>query len=81
MAVGGATSQPIGHYEFCGRHRSECTVRTASDSRVHLTNALWTELVSVNEFVNQTIEPATISNWSVVSIAELWAEAIWLADP
>ncbi len=24
MAIGNVTSQPIGHYDFCQRYRSEC---------------------------------------------------------
>ena len=59
MAVTGATSQPIGHYEFCLSHADECSVRTGHDVRVRLTPKLWNQLVSVNAGVNLTITPAT----------------------
>jgi predicted transglutaminase-like cysteine proteinase len=59
MPIGAATTQPIGHYEFCGRHPTECSAHTSVDQRVHLTQALWSQLVSVNQLVAQTIEPAT----------------------
>jgi len=28
MHTGGLTSQPIGHYEFCKLHESECNIRS-----------------------------------------------------
>jgi predicted transglutaminase-like cysteine proteinase len=73
MAVGGPTTQPIGHREFCGRHPSECAVQTSSDARVHLTDPLWRQLVSVNELVNRTIEPATDE--------ETWGRVEWWEYP
>jgi predicted transglutaminase-like cysteine proteinase len=59
MPIGASTTQPIGHYEFCGRHPTECSARTSVNQRVHLTQALWSQLVSVNELVTRTIQPAT----------------------
>jgi predicted transglutaminase-like cysteine proteinase len=59
MPVGGQTTQPIGHYEFCGRYPAECTGQVSVDQRVRLTEVLWSQLVSVNALVTATIEPAT----------------------
>jgi len=59
MAIGGKTSQPIGHYEFCETHRDECNVKSAYEERVRLTAERWNELVGVNNKVNTEIRPAT----------------------
>ncbi len=45
METTGKTTQPIGHYEFCQSHAAECAVKTKGDPRVHLTAALWNQLV------------------------------------
>src|SRR5262249_21753977 len=59
MALGGKTSQPIGHYEFCQTHRDECAVKSPYEQRVRLTAERWNELVAVNNKVNTEIKPAT----------------------
>jgi predicted transglutaminase-like cysteine proteinase len=71
MATTGATSQPIGHYEFCQRYPQECSVRSRASSRVHLTPALWSQLVEVNASVNLAIKPAT--DQEVYGVPEYWA--------
>ena len=38
MTTGGLTSQPIGHYEFCASHLSECQVTSNHAVRVKVTN-------------------------------------------
>lgn len=57
MPTGGATSQPIGHHEFCEAHRSECTLRSPPSGPVGLTEALWAQLVQINNLVNSAIAP------------------------
>ncbi len=52
MPTAGTTTQPIGHYDFCRRHRAECEIRSASHKRVRLTPAAWNELVDINALVN-----------------------------
>ncbi|MET0599867.1 MAG: transglutaminase-like cysteine peptidase [Mesorhizobium sp.] len=59
MVTGGRTTQPIGHYEFCQRYHRECTQRTAATAPVELTRQLWSELITVNNRVNQRVEPRT----------------------
>jgi predicted transglutaminase-like cysteine proteinase len=71
MATGGPTSQPIGHYDFCRRYPRECSVRSSSVSRVHLTPELWNQLVRVNAAVNIAITPAT--DEEVYGVPEYWA--------
>ena len=64
MTVGPATAQPVGHYDFCHRHARECAVRSERDVRVHLTDALWRQLVATNASINRSIKPATdLATW------------------
>jgi predicted transglutaminase-like cysteine proteinase len=71
MATTGLTSQPIGHYEFCQSHVSECTVHTLRDPRVHLTPEKWNELVAVNADVNTSIKSET--DEEIYGRPEVWA--------
>lgn len=71
MAETGKTSQPIGHYEFCRSHASECAVQSPAPSRVRLTPQLWNELVAVNASVNLEVTPAT--DEEIYGRAEVWA--------
>src|SRR5262245_42527502 len=70
MMTGGKTSQPIGHYEFCLTHRSECVVKSRSEERIRLTVERWNELVAVNNMVNTKISPATDED--LYGRAEFW---------
>jgi predicted transglutaminase-like cysteine proteinase len=57
MMTGGLTSQPIGHYEFCKRLPSECTIRPADLRPQRLTREIWLRLQKVNLEVNRDIQP------------------------
>ena len=70
MMTAGGASQPIGHYEFCRQHASECSVRSPSLARVRLTTALWAKLVAVNEAVNDAVIPAT--DEAIFGREEVW---------
>lgn len=59
MVTTGRTSQPVGHYEFCRTHSSECGATGSVEARVALNPALWNQLVAVNTKVNRTIIPET----------------------
>ncbi len=59
MMTTGKTSQPIGHYEFCQSHVSECQIRSRKPARVVLTPQLWNQLVAVNAQVNLSVTPET----------------------
>lgn len=71
MATTGRTSQPIGHYEFCQSHTSECTVQSRAPARVRLTPQLWNELVAVNAAVNLSVTAAT--DEEIFGRPEVWA--------
>jgi predicted transglutaminase-like cysteine proteinase len=71
MSTIGKTTQPIGHYEFCRSHASECAVRSSGTHRVHLTPARWNALVAVNADVNLAITPAT--DEEIFGRPEVWA--------
>ena len=57
MYTGGPTSPPIGHFEFCKTHVSECAIRSRGTRPVHMTNKLWRQMVTVNEAVNKQVTP------------------------
>lgn len=59
MPTGGATSQPVGHYELCLEVPSECAAVTQNAAPVRLTKGLWQELVNVNAAVNASVQPRT----------------------
>src|SRR5690606_12517237 len=58
MKTGGVTSQPIGHYEFCQTHKSECGpgARTAP---AKVTEFGWSVIREINVRVNRDITPMT----------------------
>ena len=71
MTVTSRTSQPIGHYEFCLEHQSECTVRSVSPKPVRLTPPLWNELAAINDAVNLAVAPKT--DMELYGVEEYWA--------
>ena len=67
VSVGDATRAPIGWVEFCGEHKSECTTRASAPRDVVLTPKAWTDLIQVNNWVNEKIKPVTdLEHWGVV---------------
>ncbi|MBB5277190.1 MULTISPECIES: transglutaminase-like cysteine peptidase [Rhizobium/Agrobacterium group] len=77
MPVAGATSQPIGHFEFCKRYKKECQPIAADRARLKLTEELWNSLVEVNQVVN-TI-PA-IEDIEIYGVEEFWNYPTTAAD-
>ena len=77
MPVAGATSQPIGHFEFCKRYQKECQPIAADRARLKLTEELWNSLVEVNQVVN-TI-PA-IEDIEIYGVEEFWNYPTIAAD-
>lgn len=57
MVTGGLTSQPIGHYDFCKAHPSECDIRPANLAPATMTDGLWRRLISVTAKVNAAVKP------------------------
>lgn len=59
MTTGGRTTQPIGHYEFCKRLPSECTVRSRVMEPARFTRPLLQKIAIINHSVNADITPRT----------------------
>jgi predicted transglutaminase-like cysteine proteinase len=71
VSLGEDSRPPIGWVEFCARHPRDCTAGTSAHRDVALTPRTWNELVRINRFVNETIQPMTdLDHWGVV---EKWS--------
>jgi predicted transglutaminase-like cysteine proteinase len=71
VAVGEISRPPIGWVEFCNNHPQECNTRPSSPRDVVLTQKAWRDLVRVNKWVNDTIQPVTdLEQWGTV---ERWS--------
>lgn len=70
MIVTGRTTQPIGHYEFCKVHPSDCRMVSTDIRPTRLTRSRWNELVSVNQSVNTKIRPVT--DLEYYKVEEYW---------
>ncbi|MCQ8782704.1 transglutaminase-like cysteine peptidase [Mangrovibrevibacter kandeliae] len=77
MPVRGATSQPVGHYEFCEHYASECGVNREVGV-VRLTNATWKQIVQVNNTVNTSIYPET--DQEIWGRPEVWSYPTTVGD-
>ncbi|AXK83825.1 transglutaminase [Pseudolabrys taiwanensis] len=65
--VGEATRAPIGWVEFCVEYKPECETRPSAPRDVVLTPKAWSDMVKVNAWVNETIQPITDQDhWGVV---------------
>jgi len=77
MVVGNVTSQPIGHYDFCQRYRTECGP-TRDLMPANMTADSWALVKQVNLSVNKTITPAT--DQEVYGVEEYWAYPVTAGD-
>lgn len=65
MPAYGATSQPVGHYEFCAQYPGECR-KNPTQALVKLSRGAWSKIVEVNGAVNVSIFPRTDEDmWGV----------------
>jgi predicted transglutaminase-like cysteine proteinase len=71
MEIGGLTSQPIGHYDFCKLNPAECLVKANDLAPYHLTRENWQMVFKVNQAVNKRIRPAT--DQDIYHKDEVWA--------
>ncbi|MCG6115004.1 MAG: transglutaminase-like cysteine peptidase [Mesorhizobium sp.] len=71
MEVGGLTSQPIGHYEFCQRMPEECAIRPDDDGPLSLTDDILDHIRRVNLTVNEAV--TAMSDADNYGQAEFWA--------
>lgn len=70
QTVGGTTSIPVGHAEFCASRPDECRAYANPVELVPLTEGLWQQLLSVNAGVNQHVAPVT--DQDLYQVAEFW---------
>ncbi|MCX8997996.1 transglutaminase-like cysteine peptidase [Rhizobiaceae bacterium BDR2-2] len=78
MITGSVTSQPIGHYEFCQRHVSECAVRSKVAAAPKLTEHGWQVLRDVNMSVNAEI--IAMTDMEVYGKEEFWTYPVDAGD-
>ena len=71
MVVGGSTSQPIGHYDFCKIHVAECSIRSPDSVPEHLNSKLLHDISAVNLSVNTRVKP--MSDMDNYGKDEWWA--------
>ncbi len=66
-AVGTTTRAPIGWVEFCVEYKPECKTKMEAPRDIVLTPKVWSDLVKVNDWVNDNIKPITdLEHWGVV---------------
>jgi len=70
QTVGGTTSIPVGHAEFCNSRPEECRAYAKPVAMVSLTEGLWQQLLSVNASINQQVVPVT--DQDLYQVAEFW---------
>ena len=58
IPLAGATNQPIGHYEFCKTHASECRAG-ARNAPAKVTEFGWDTVRRINASINRAIVPMT----------------------
>lgn len=71
VPVSDVTQPPAGWVEFCARQPAECVGTTTAPRKPILSRTAWRDLVQVNNWVNETIQPLTdLEHWGVV---ERWS--------
>jgi predicted transglutaminase-like cysteine proteinase len=71
VTIGDATRAPIGWVEFCAEHPLECKASASAPRDVVLSNKAWSDLVRINKWVNENVQPMTdLEHWGVV---EKWS--------
>jgi len=70
LGVGGLTSQPIGHYEFCKSSPGECSLATPDRGPVRMSNVLRNRISGINAAVNADVRP--MSDIDIFGKDEVW---------
>jgi predicted transglutaminase-like cysteine proteinase len=70
MDIGGPTSSPIGHFEFCKQWRDECVKIAKPSGPEALSKAAWAAVRQINERINSEIAPKT--DRELFGKEELW---------
>ena len=71
MIIGGLTSQPIGHYEFCQANPEECSIRPRDQKPLRLTAVVWKQIEGINKAVNDAVQ--AMSDFDIFGKDEVWA--------
>jgi predicted transglutaminase-like cysteine proteinase len=67
IAVGEPTRAPVGWVEFCIEYNPECSTKPSTPRDVVLTPKAWADMVKVNTWANENIQPVTdLEHWGVV---------------
>ena len=67
VAVGATTRAPIGWIEFCVEYKPECKTKPEAARDIVLTPKVWSDMVKVNDWVNDNVKPITdLEHWGVV---------------
>jgi predicted transglutaminase-like cysteine proteinase len=70
MDIGGPTSSPIGHFEFCKKWREECARIAEPSGPEALSEAAWAAVRQINKRINSEIAPKT--DRELFGKEELW---------
>lgn len=70
MQTGQTTSQPIGHYNYCKKNMSDCSIVSANTAAPKLTRQRWQQMVSTNAYANRNVSPVTDLDY--YGVEELW---------
>ncbi|MBB6355778.1 transglutaminase-like cysteine peptidase [Aminobacter aganoensis] len=77
MLTYGATTMPVGYYDYCRRYRGECA-RGPEGTMIKLTESNWREIVLVNAEVNTAIAPLT--DMEIFGVEERWEYPATVGD-
>ncbi|MBX3583198.1 MAG: transglutaminase-like cysteine peptidase [Rhizobiaceae bacterium] len=77
MVTYGATTMPVGYYEYCRRYRKECA-RGPEGMMIKLTEPRWREIVTVNAEVNTAVAPLT--DMEIFGVEERWEYPTTVGD-
>lgn len=69
MTLGGISSQPVGHYDFCKRYEEQCRPNSTIEAS-RMTDELWSRVVEINDAVNTVIFPRT--DLEIYGVDEFW---------
>lgn len=77
MLTFGATSMPVGYYNYCRNYAERCA-RAPEGPSVQLTKPRWREIVTVNAEVNQAVAPLT--DMEIFGVEERWEYPTTVGD-
>ena len=78
MRVYNVALPPIGYVHFCHRNPNECRQERTKLRRIGLTSERWSELVSINKYVNESVTP--VSDQNLYGKLEFWTYPQYRGD-